>query len=152
MIELLICSISCYVWSLGEVWSCWQSWKVGGTCKFSWEMNSSLNLYPRRPESKGVVILTSQFVIGFAEHNLAWLSPFAGLSDLHGNLQLTHELLSIQRGQYLRGERQSWVITTEGPLEVEPMSDKLKQTYSKNSKGDTTKLQQRFSCTARHNF
>lgn len=42
MIELLICSISCYMWSLGEVWSCWQSWKVGGTCKFSWEMNSSL--------------------------------------------------------------------------------------------------------------
>lgn len=112
----------------------------------------SLNLYPRRPESKGVVIITSQFVIGFSKHKLACLSPFAGLSDLHGNPQLTHELSSIQRGQYLRGERQSWAITTEGPLEVEPMSDKLKQRYSKNSEGDTTKLQQRFSRTARHNF
>ena len=42
-----------------------------------------------------MVIITSQFVAGFSEQILARLSPFAGLSDLRGNPQLTHELSSV---------------------------------------------------------
>lgn len=54
-------------------------------------MNSSLNLYPEEAESKGAVIITSQFVIGFSEHEIAWLSPlldcqtYMGISSSHMN-------------------------------------------------------------------
>lgn len=91
MIELFICSISCYVWSLGEVWSCWQSWKVGGTY-FSWEMNSSLSLYPRRGQkAKERSLLLASLLLAFQNtklhdfHLLLDCQTCMGISSSHMN-------------------------------------------------------------------